>query len=150
MRKKNGNLELGEKQVVNIMGPADENKRDGFDTLIDHAPEKLHFVKQSLLKFTNTHLSKVGFPVGDLENDFSDGVRLILLLGLLEGYFVPLHNFNLHPENVEDKIQNMNYAFKLLDEVGLTQPRNGPYEIVHKDLKSTLRIIYSLLIKYKN
>jgi len=150
MRKKNGNLERGEKQVINIMGPSDDWKRDGFDTLIDHAPEKLHFVTQSLLKFTNAHLSKVGYPVDDLENDFSDGVRLILLLGLLEGYFVPLHNFKLHPENVEDKIENMNYAFKLLDEVGLSQSRNGPCDIVHNDLKSTLRIIYSLFIKYKN
>ena len=33
--------------------------RDGFDTLIDHAPEKLQYVKQSLLQFSNVHLGKV-------------------------------------------------------------------------------------------
>ncbi len=32
--------------------------RDGFDTLIDHAPEKLHYVKMSLLQFANAHLSQ--------------------------------------------------------------------------------------------
>jgi len=31
-------------------------KKDGFDTLIDHSPEKLQFVKQSLLQFANLHL----------------------------------------------------------------------------------------------
>ena len=27
--------------------------KDGFDTLIDHSPEKLQFVKNSLLQFAN-------------------------------------------------------------------------------------------------
>lgn len=31
-------------------------KKDGFDTLIDHSPEKLQYVKQSLLKFANLNL----------------------------------------------------------------------------------------------
>ena len=37
--------------------------RDGFDTLIDHAPEKLPIVQQSLINFINrsayTHLTTV-------------------------------------------------------------------------------------------
>lgn len=31
----------------------------------------------------------------DLENQFKDGVYLVLLMGLLEGYFVPLYCFDL-------------------------------------------------------
>lgn len=34
---------------------------------------------------------------------FADGVYLILLMGLLEDYFVPLYNFFLTPENFEQK-----------------------------------------------
>lgn len=35
---------------------------------------------------------------------FADGVYLVLLMGLLEGYFVPLYNFFLTPENFEQKV----------------------------------------------
>lgn len=138
-----------ERQAVNLMGRDEPGKRDGFDTLIDHAPEKLHFVKQSLMKFSNVHLSPLGRTVTDLESDFADGVRLILLTGSLEGYFVPLYQFSLNPETTEEMMSNMNLAFQLIEEAGLPRPRNRPREIVHKDLKATLRIIYSLFIKYK-
>lgn len=35
---------------------------------------------------------------------FADGVYLVLLMGLLEGYFVSLYNFYLTPENFEQKV----------------------------------------------
>lgn len=35
---------------------------------------------------------------------FADGVYLVLLMGLLEGYFVVLYNFFLTPENFEQKV----------------------------------------------
>lgn len=35
---------------------------------------------------------------------FADGVYLVLLMGLLEGYFVPLYNFFLTPENFDQKV----------------------------------------------
>lgn len=35
---------------------------------------------------------------------FADGVYLVLLMGLLEGYFVPLYNFFLIPDNFEHKV----------------------------------------------
>ena len=149
MSKRNGQLHY-EKQAVNLMGEATEGKRDGFDTLMDHAPEKLHFVKESLIKFSNTHLAKLGYPVTDLESDFADGVRLILLMGALEGYFVPFFTYKLHPETTEDKMINVSLAFKLMEEAGLPKPRNRPSEVIHSDLKSVLRVVYSLFIKYKN
>jgi len=145
---RNGTLQY-EKQAVNLMGRDEPGKRDGFDTLIDHAPEKLHFVKQSLVKFANVHLSPLGWEVTSLETDFSDGVRLILLTGCLEGYFVPLYLYNLKPTTTEEKMENMNYAFRMIEDAGLPRPRNRPSEIVHNDLKATLRIVYSLFIKYK-
>ena len=85
----------------------------------------------------------------DLETDFANGVRLIMLLGSLEGFFVPLYNFHLNPETFEEKLKNVSYSFTLMEDAGLPRPRNRPYEVVNNDLKSTLRIIYSLFIKYK-
>jgi len=35
---------------------------------------------------------------------FHDGVYLVLLMGLLEGYFVPLYHFHLTPTTNEQKV----------------------------------------------
>ena len=53
---------------------------------------------QSLITFVNKQLNKVNLEAYDLENDFHDGVYLCLLMGLLEGYFVPLYHFHLTPQ----------------------------------------------------
>lgn len=44
------------------------------------------------------------FPSTAVGIQFADGVYLILLMGLLEDYFVPLYNFYLTPENFEQKV----------------------------------------------
>ena len=36
---------------------------------------------------------------------FADGVYLVRLMGLLEGYFVPLHSFFLTPDSFEQKVR---------------------------------------------
>ena len=58
----------------------------------------LQVVKKSLMTFVNKHLNKLNLEVTDLDAQFSDGVYLCLLVGLLEGYFVPLHEFHLTPQ----------------------------------------------------
>ena len=55
-------------------------------------------VKKSLVTFVNKHLNKINLEVTDLDSQFSDGVYLCLLSGLLEGYFVPLYDFHLTPQ----------------------------------------------------
>ncbi len=55
-------------------------------------------VKKSLVTFANKHLGKINLDVYDLETQFADGVYLTLLVGLLEGYFVPLYDFHLTPQ----------------------------------------------------
>ncbi|NXY41814.1 PARVB protein, partial [Ceuthmochares aereus] len=79
-------------------------ERDAFDTLFDHAPDKLSVVKKSLITFVNKHLNKLNLEVTELETQFADGVYLVLLMGLLEDYFVPLHNFYLTPESFDQKV----------------------------------------------
>ncbi|XP_063479064.1 beta-parvin isoform X1 [Symphalangus syndactylus] len=42
-------------------------ERDAFDTLFDHAPDKLSVVKKSLITFVNKHLNKLNLEVTELE-----------------------------------------------------------------------------------
>ncbi|RXM35399.1 Beta-parvin [Acipenser ruthenus] len=101
-------------------------ERDAFDTLLDHAPDKLSVVKKSLITFVNKHLNKLNLEVTELETQFADGVYLVLLMGLLEDYFVPLHNFFLTPESVEQKVLNVSFAFELMQDGGLKKPKARP------------------------
>lgn len=64
--------------------------------------------------------------VRDLDSQFHDGVYLTLLMGLLEGFFVPLYSFNLSPQNFEQKVHNVNVAFDLMQEIGLAAPKARP------------------------
>ncbi|KAG9469652.1 hypothetical protein GDO78_019989 [Eleutherodactylus coqui] len=41
--------------------------RDAFDTLFDHAPDKLNVVKKTLITFVNKHLNKLNLEVTELE-----------------------------------------------------------------------------------
>ncbi|GLH01063.1 Filamin-A [Gryllus bimaculatus] len=125
-------------------------ERDAFDTLFDHAPDKLQVVKKSLVTFVNKHLNKVNLEVTDLDTQFHDGVYLTILMGLLEGFFVPLYSFHLTPQDFDQKVHNVSFAFELMQDVGIAKPKARPEDIVNLDLKSTLRVLYNLFTKYKN
>lgn len=127
-----------------------KGERDAFDTLFDYGPDKLAHVKSSLLAFCNKHLNKINLEVTDLENQFQDGVYLVLLMGLLEGYFVPLYSFHLQVLTYEQKVHNVSFAYQLMYDAGLPKPRARVQDIVNGDLKSTLRILHSLFTRYKH
>lgn len=81
--------------------------RDGFDKILDNKPETGQYVKKSLLQFANYHLGnfqkincrplnlmlittfnlqgKVNLSATNLETDFGDGVKFIVLIGIIEG-----------------------------------------------------------------
>jgi len=67
-----------EKQAVNLMGRDEPGKRDGFDTLIDHAPEKLHFVKQA------QHL--IYYP--DTKHLENNNITILILIDVFLSFFV--------------------------------------------------------------
>uniref|UniRef100_A0A023FL22 Putative alpha-parvin n=1 Tax=Amblyomma cajennense TaxID=34607 RepID=A0A023FL22_AMBCJ len=125
-------------------------ERDAFDTLFDHAPDKLQVVKKSLMSFVNKHLNKVNLEVTDLDTQFQDGIYLVLLMGLVEGYFVPLYCFFPTPSNFEQKVHNVSFSFTLMTDAGLPKPKARPEDLVNADLKSTLRVLYNLFTKYKD
>ncbi|KAJ8315441.1 hypothetical protein KUTeg_007591 [Tegillarca granosa] len=95
------------------------------------------------------------FEVTDLEQQFHDGVYLVLLMGLLEGYFVPLYDFHLTPTTFDQKMElhtvhNVSFAFELMQDSGLAKPKARPEDVVNQDLKSTLRVLYNIFTKYKD
>ncbi|KAA0189082.1 hypothetical protein HAZT_HAZT001787 [Hyalella azteca] len=162
------------------------HERDAFDALLDQAPDKLDVVKKSLVTFVNRQLNRINLEVQEIETEFHDGCHLCLLMGLLEGYFVPLYHiystpqriFQLHAfyrQTFDEKLHNVNAAFELMMDAGLDRPKarpeggwvlrldrpktrsedvlsglDRPEDIVNKDLKSTLRVLYNLFSKYKN
>ncbi|XP_072045157.1 beta-parvin-like isoform X2 [Amphiura filiformis] len=125
-------------------------ERDAFDTLFDHAPDKLNVVKKSLIGFANKHLNKLNLEVTDLDRQFHDGVYFILLMGLLEGYYVPLYCYHVTPETFEEKVHNCNFALELMDDAGLPKAKARAEDVVNLDLKSTLRVLYNIFTKYKH
>ncbi|XP_009876876.1 PREDICTED: alpha-parvin [Apaloderma vittatum] len=130
VQKREGILQsrqIQEEITGNTEALSGRHERDAFDTLFDHAPDKLNVVKK-----------------------FADGVYLVLLMGLLEGYFVPLHSFFLTPDSFEQKVLNVSFAFELMQDGGLEKPKPRPEDIVNCDLKSTLRVLYNLFTRYRN
>ena len=64
-------------------------------------------------------------------------------MGLLEGYFVPLHCFTLTPESFEEKVHNLEFAFELMQDAGLPKPKARP------EGKSPTRFIRGSLNSYQ-
>ncbi len=56
-----------------------KKERDAFDTLFDHAPEKLELVKKSLLTFMRKHLEKLKIKINDLDSQVYILTLFILL-----------------------------------------------------------------------
>ena len=89
----------------------------------------------------------------DLGDEFKDGTRLILLVGQLAGFFVPLYNYNPDPKLRKDKLANAEFALELLkdlnigdeyEEIGLK-----PDVLIKGDEDAILRILYHLFQKFK-
>lgn len=81
-----------------------------------------------------------------------DGVHLLLLMGLLGGYFIPLHRYHLAPRTTEQKLANLQLVHELMQEAeGIDPgPRTRPDDLLRHDLKATLRFLYALYTRYKD
>ncbi|XP_074859808.1 gamma-parvin-like isoform X2 [Carettochelys insculpta] len=127
----------------------DQSQTDAFDELFTHAPDKLDDVKKALLQFVNKHVGKLGLNVTDAESQFADGVFLLLLIGQLEGYFLNLREFFLNPSSAMEMLHNVNLAVALLTDGGVLDFPVNAEDIVNRDMKTTLKVLYCLYSKYK-
>lgn len=155
------------------------DQRDAFDMLFDHTPEKLRLLKQSMAHFINIQLGRINIectPVDDIDPyQFSDGLNIIFLLGMLENYFVPLGNIyttssvdpvseaqagretafrsdNYIDSSPHHKLHNVNVALDLMEDAGFSNIRSKvrAEDVVQADLKAVLRVLYTIFSKHKN
>lgn len=73
-----------------------------------------------------------------------------MLMGVLEGYFLPEYAFNTSPKSGEHRLANCRLMFDLIEDAGLQRPNCRPEDLASGDLKSILRILYLLFSNYKD
>ncbi|KAK2917614.1 gamma-parvin [Channa argus] len=124
-------------------------REDPIEQLLKLEAHKVNTVKKAILHFVNQNMSTMGVQVSDMDKQFSDGVILLLLIGQLEGFFIPLSNFNLTPVNHSEMLHNVTLALDLLNDTGLQISNINPQDIVSQDVATTLKVLYTLFKKHK-
>ncbi|KAF3688590.1 Gamma-parvin [Channa argus] len=124
-------------------------REDPIEQLLKLEAHKVNTVKKAILHFVNQNMSTMGVQVSDMDKQFSDGVILLLLIGQLEGFFIPLSNFNLTPVNHSEMLHNVTLALDLLNDTGLQMSNINPQDIVSQDVATTLKVLYTLFKKHK-
>ena len=79
-----------------------------------------------MLTFLRKHLDKIRYEIDDLSSQLDDGVAIILLMGILENYYVPEYAYHAKPVTLQQKIENCKFLFELIEEVGLSEPNCRP------------------------
>ncbi|XP_061679215.1 gamma-parvin isoform X2 [Syngnathoides biaculeatus] len=121
---------------------------DPVEQLLKLDPHKVAAAKKAMADFVNRSLASLGLRVSDVDKQFSDGVILLLLIGQLEGFFVPLCEFSLTPVNAEEMLRNVTFALSLLAHAGLEVPSVQPQDVVAQDVGATLNVLYALFRKH--
>ncbi|KAB5565901.1 hypothetical protein PHYPO_G00246820 [Pangasianodon hypophthalmus] len=125
-------------------------KEDPIDELLKLDAHKIATVKKALLHFINKNMSPLRLQVSDIEKQFADGVILILLIGELEGFFIPLYEFYLSPASHSEMLHNVTLALDLLNDREIQVQNVDPEDIVSQDVPATLKVLYALFKKHKN
>lgn len=129
--------------------PSNTEREDPIEQLLKLEAHKVNTVKKAILHFVNQNMATMGLQVADMDKQFADGVILLLLIGQLEGFFVPLFDFNLTPVNDSEMLDNVTLALDLLNDTGLQLSSVDPQDIVSQDIAATLKVLYALFKKHK-
>ncbi|XP_039882110.1 gamma-parvin isoform X1 [Simochromis diagramma] len=124
-------------------------REDPIEQLLKLEAHKVNTVKKALVHFVNQHISSLGLQVIDMDKQFADGVILLLLIGQLEGFFIPLFDFNLTPVSDSEMLHNVTLALDLLKDRGFQLSNVDPQDIVSLDTTATLKVLYALFNKHK-
>ena len=128
-------------------------RNDAFDKLFQNEAQSeanIQQVTELILSFVNDNLEPMEVKVTDLALQMHDGVYIIILVGALANFFVPLSRYNLNPQTVEEKLNNVVFAFKLLESLGIKNPKWNAVDVIRKDLKAILRILYDIIEAFKH
>ena len=61
-------------------------------------------MSQSLCQFCSKVLEELEIVINDLETQFQSGVNMVLMMGLLEGYYIPHYLWHYTPKNFEERV----------------------------------------------
>ncbi|XP_028287905.1 gamma-parvin isoform X2 [Parambassis ranga] len=140
---------LTEESNVGSGSPSNTEREDPIEQLLKLEAHKVNTVKKAILHFVNQNMASMGLQVADMDKQFADGVILLLLIGQLEGFFVPLFEFYLTPVNDSEMLHNVTLALDLLTDTGLQLSSVEPQDIVSQDVTATLKVLYALFTKHK-
>ena len=62
---------------------------------------------QSLCQFCSKFLEELEIVINDLETQFQSGVNMVLMMGLLEGYYIPHYLWHYSPKNFEERVRQL-------------------------------------------
>lgn len=120
----------------------EENAED-YKGLLDHAWENQQ--KKTFTAWCNSHLAKVGVKIKEIDEDFRDGLKLMILLEIMSGDRVPkaeTGHLRLH------HVSNVNKTLDFIKKKGVKLASIGAEEIVDGNLKLTLGMIWTIIKRF--
>uniref|UniRef100_A0A672PNN2 Actinin alpha 3b n=1 Tax=Sinocyclocheilus grahami TaxID=75366 RepID=A0A672PNN2_SINGR len=100
---------------------------------------------QTFTAWCNSHLRKAGTQIENIEEDFRNGLKLMLLLEVISGERLPKPDkgkMRFH------KIANVNKALDYISSKGVKLVSIGAEEIVDGNLKMTLGMIWTIILRF--
>uniref|UniRef100_A0AAR2L4Z9 Actinin, alpha 2b n=1 Tax=Pygocentrus nattereri TaxID=42514 RepID=A0AAR2L4Z9_PYGNA len=113
------------------------------DLLLDPAWEKQQ--RKTFTAWCNSHLRKAGTQIDNIEEDFRNGLKLMLLLEVISGERLPKPDrgkMRFH------KIANVNKALEYITSKGVKLVSIGAEEIVDGNVKMTLGMIWTIILRF--
>ncbi|KAI9536913.1 Alpha-actinin-4 [Dissostichus eleginoides] len=113
------------------------------DLLLDPAWEKQQ--RKTFTAWCNSHLRKSGTQIENIEEDFRDGLKLMLLLETISGERLA------KPERGKMRVHKINNVNKALDFIagkGVKLVSIGAEEIVDGNAKMTLGMIWTIILRF--
>ncbi|KAM4043224.1 alpha-actinin-2 [Anomaloglossus baeobatrachus] len=113
------------------------------DMLLDPAWEKQQ--RKTFTAWCNSHLRKAGTEIENIEEDFRNGLKLMLLLEVISGERLQKPDrgkMRFH------KIANVNKALDFIASKGVKLVSIGAEEIVDGNVKMTLGMIWTIILRF--
>ncbi|CAJ0582161.1 unnamed protein product, partial [Mesorhabditis spiculigera] len=101
--------------------------------------------KKTFTAWCNSHLRKAGTSIEVIEEDFRNGLKLMLLLEVISGEPLP------RPDRGKmrfHKIANVNKAIEYIERKGVKLVSIGAEEIVDGNVKMTLGLIWTIILRF--
>lgn len=101
---------------------------------------------KTFTNWVNSHLVKRGLRINSVQEGFLDGINLINLLEVIsEEHF---QKYEKNPKMRIHKVENVGKALKFIQEHGVKLAGIGAEEIVDGNLKMTLGMIWTIILRF--